>query len=63
VDTNVLEELAALIFGAERQVGILSRKMEAARSSEKLIITYGIILCHNSQDHHLNIHCHENLKA
>jgi len=36
-------------------------KMKAARSSKALVSYHSNIQCHNSEDHTLNLHCHENL--
>jgi hypothetical protein len=53
VDTNVLEEITAFISRGECQSGMWARRLRL----------YGIIMHHNKQGHHLNIHCHEILKA
>jgi hypothetical protein len=37
-------------------------QMEAAWSSETLV-SYIIIWCHNTKNHDVNLHCHENLKS
>jgi hypothetical protein len=54
--TNVLEQCAAAIFRA------VTLNMEVACSSETLVSTYKVTVCHES-DQDVNLQCHQSLKS
>jgi hypothetical protein len=57
--TNVSEVLAAFIIRAKMR-GLM---MEAASTSETSVNFYETTRCNNSEDSHLHIRRHENLKS